>query len=134
MKTVCNITKYIENQIDRYEILQTQEYLDEFGLCVHPKYRCLGVATEILKARYLGYIISTITFLCYIFRENLCRAVGLNTTITFFTAIASQKAAKKANFQPLLEMEYTKLAKIFSPYTLNVINTPKIKYMYKNYV
>lgn len=50
-KTICNIVQQLEAQINRYELLNVQDYIDDFGLCVHPGYRGLGIATEILKAK-----------------------------------------------------------------------------------
>lgn len=38
------------NVFEKYNV---KKYLSGFGLCVHPDYRGLGIAVEILKARYI---------------------------------------------------------------------------------
>ncbi|KAF2895389.1 hypothetical protein ILUMI_10784 [Ignelater luminosus] len=113
-KTICNIVQQLENQINRYELLNVDEYIDDFGLCVHPDYRGMGIATELLKAK-----------------DNLGKGVGLKATFTVFSAIASQKAADKAGYKTLVEMKYSDLQKIFPQHELNVKDTPSIKYTYK---
>ncbi|KAF5294159.1 hypothetical protein FQR65_LT10870 [Abscondita terminalis] len=112
-KLIGKIVNYLETRADRYNFLQTDEYLDEFGLCVDPNYRGLGIATELLKVRI-----------------RLGAAVGLKVSLTVCTSIASQKASEKAGFRNLVEVNYSELEKMFPPLKLNIADTPTIRYMY----
>jgi GNAT superfamily N-acetyltransferase len=72
---------YIMNASKTYERHGVDKYLTAVGLVVNKKYRGLGIATEVLKAR-----------------RPLLEALGLTLTSTIFTGPGSQKAALNAGY------------------------------------
>lgn len=112
-RALSNIATYMEEQSDRYERFHIDDYLDELGLCVHSKYRGLGIATELLKTR-----------------TKLGAALGLKYSFTLCTAIASQKASERAGYKNVFETDYKTLEEIFPDLKLNVEDTPTVRYMY----
>ncbi|XP_049803682.1 uncharacterized protein LOC126237540 [Schistocerca nitens] len=64
-------------------------YLTALGLCVRPEYRGQGVGEQLLRARW-----------------DLCRALGIPLTVTWFTATASQVLAERIGFEMLAEVPY----------------------------
>ncbi|XP_069669114.1 arylalkylamine N-acetyltransferase-like 2 [Periplaneta americana] len=80
---------YICGYVNIFQHYGVKEYLSAFGLIVHPDFRGQGLGTEILKAR-----------------KDLCKALGLKVTMTFFTTVEGQKSAKKAGMDVLAEIPY----------------------------
>ncbi|ETN62229.1 hypothetical protein AND_006082 [Anopheles darlingi] len=87
-------------------------YLTAYGLSVNTRFRGLGIATEILKARI-----------------PICRAFGVKLTSTNFTAIGSQKAAAKVGFKTDLEIPCNEFVKVNPKYTLDGIKSKSLKMM-----
>lgn len=112
-RALSDIVTYMEKQNDRYQQFCIDDYLDEFGICVHPKYRGLGIATELVKARNL-----------------LGEALGLKYSFTLCTGIASQKACEKIGYKDLVEIKYKTLQEVFPHLNINVKGTPSLRYMY----
>jgi GNAT superfamily N-acetyltransferase len=63
------------------------EYLAALGLCVDPVFRGQGLGLEILKARF-----------------DLCKAVDLKVTMSFFSVGASQLQAHRAGMEVIAEV------------------------------
>ncbi|XP_055710550.1 uncharacterized protein LOC129806178 [Phlebotomus papatasi] len=103
---------FIEKNADLYYRYEVDKYLHAFTLLVLPKYRGIGLSTEILKA--------SIPF---------CRALGLKITAGIFTGTASQRSAAKAGFVEDYSVLYEDLAK-YEPYVLfpNITAT-SVKFM-----
>lgn len=59
------------------------------GLCVDPKFRGRGIATEILKTR-----------------ADLMKSIDLKLTTTIFSTVGAQKAAKAAGFDENFSISY----------------------------
>ena len=87
---------YTVKQFDVYAAYKVDKYLTAYGLCVDPKYRGRGIATEMLKARV-----------------PILKGLGLKVTSTAFSAIGSQTAAKNAGFEDVYVINYSNLEKIF---------------------
>lgn len=83
-----------------------------FGLCVSPKYRGLGIATEILKARV-----------------PILKAFGLKVTSTAFTGIGSQAAARKAGYKEVYVIDYAEIQKKFERFDFSESVTKQFKTM-----
>ncbi|XP_049855542.1 uncharacterized protein LOC126336106 [Schistocerca gregaria] len=64
-------------------------YLTALGLSVDPEYRGQGVGEQLLRARW-----------------DLCRALGIPLTVTWFSATASQVLAERIGFEVLAEVPY----------------------------
>lgn len=64
--------------MDHYKV---DRILYAVGLCVDPKYRGRGIATEILKAR-----------------APLMKSIGIKVTSSIFSTVGAQKAAKAAGY------------------------------------
>ncbi|GJQ70247.1 hypothetical protein Trydic_g22695 [Trypoxylus dichotomus] len=89
---VLETLMWFKEQVDPFEKLNIQEYLDAMGLYVLPEYRGEGLGLELLKAR-----------------EPLCRACNIKASITLFTSSISQKLAERAGFQDLFTMDYEEI-------------------------
>lgn len=83
------INEYGLNQANIFEKYEVVEYLAGVALFVNPKFRGLGIATEMLKARI-----------------SLLETLGLNLTSAAFTTINSQNAAIKAGYSEDFKMRY----------------------------
>ncbi|EEB19476.1 conserved hypothetical protein [Pediculus humanus corporis] len=88
-RKIFKILEKIEEMNDPYKYYGVNEFLYALGLTVHPAFRGHNLGHEILKARF-----------------PLCKATGIKSTVTVFTAIASQIAATKAGFELLAEIVY----------------------------
>ncbi|XP_049533481.1 uncharacterized protein LOC125949991 [Anopheles darlingi] len=111
-KKIVAIHNYMSEVVNLYERYGVDMYLTAYGLSVNTRFRGLGIATEILKARV-----------------PICRAFGVKLTSTNFTAIGSQKAAAKAGFKTDLEMPYNEFVKVNPIYTLDGIKGKSLKMM-----
>ncbi|XP_049547971.1 uncharacterized protein LOC125959204 [Anopheles darlingi] len=111
-KKIFGIHNYMSEVVNLYERYGVDMYLTAFGLSVNTRFRGLGIATEILKARV-----------------PICRAFGVKLTSTNFTAIGSQKAAAKAGFKTDLEMPCNEFVKVNPQYTLDGIKSKSLKMM-----
>lgn len=80
----------IRRDFNPFEILGSDYYLQEFGLCVAPEYRRLGIALNILN---------TLT--------KIGRAYDLKGTMILFTKNESQKLAEKSGFKLYNEIVYS---------------------------
>ncbi|ETN67111.1 retinol-binding protein [Anopheles darlingi] len=87
IEEIVGIHNYMSEVVNLYERYGVDMYLTAYGLSVNTRFRGLGIATEILKARI-----------------PICRAFGVKLTSTNFTAVGSQKAAAKAGFKTDFEM------------------------------
>ena len=81
--------EYASHIVDVFEHYGVNEYMTALGLCVDPIYRGQGLGLEILRARF-----------------DLCKAVGVEITMTAFTGMASQKQAARAGFEDIAEVLY----------------------------
>ena len=84
---ILDFINYTSKVSDIYTAFNINQYLAAYGLCVDRKYRGMGIATEMLKAR-VPYL----------------KKMGLTVTGTAFTAIGSQVAAKKAGYDDFFVM------------------------------
>ncbi|XP_070498762.1 uncharacterized protein [Chironomus tepperi] len=114
VKDVFDVMDYISEVANIYEKYNVDQYLAAYGLCVNRKYRGLGIATEMLKAR-----------------APYMKAMGLKITGTAFTAIGSQIAAKKAGYEEYFVMSFEDIKKIDPrfDFTSNPTNTKYYKQM-----
>jgi GNAT superfamily N-acetyltransferase len=83
---------YIENSYNVMEHYDVDRYMFTAGLCVHRKYRCKGIGTQILKARI-----------------PLMKAIDVNVTVSIFSTIGAQNAAVAAGFINNYEITYEEL-------------------------
>lgn len=72
----------IQKNHNPFEVLDCDRYLQEWGICVAPKFRRLGIATNILN---------TLT--------KIGQAYGLKGTMILFAGIKSQLVAEKSGFK-----------------------------------
>lgn len=112
LQDISKAFAFIEKNADLYGRYEVDKHLYVLTLLVLPKYRGIGLSTEILKA--------SIPF---------CRALGLKITAGIFTGTASQRSAAKAGFVEDYSVLYEDLAK-HEPYVLfpNVTD-PSVKFM-----
>lgn len=82
----------IHEEIDIFTNFSVDSYLTSLGLTVNPAYRNRGIAKELLKARL-----------------QIMKNLGLTLTVTTFTAIRSQEAAKSVGFEEIFVATYEKL-------------------------
>ncbi|KAG5684338.1 hypothetical protein PVAND_013573 [Polypedilum vanderplanki] len=92
---VLDVLIHMNNQINPFETFNVDQYLTAYGLVVHPKYHGRGIATEMLKARI-----------------PILKKFGLKVTVTIFTGIGSQMAAKKANYDDFYSIKYSELKEV----------------------
>jgi len=90
--SLLRILDDVTNRFNVYEHFRVNEYLGDAGLAVGTAYRGLGIVGEMLNARI-----------------PLCKALGIKVTETIFTSKATQIAARKGGFEPLMELEYSVL-------------------------
>ena len=109
---ICKAFKYCGDQFDVFTNFNVDRFLYAFGLCVNPKYRGCGIATEMLKAR-----------------APILRALGMKVTSTAFTGIGSQIAAAKAGYNVDLEVEYAKIQHVFPGFDFSKSPTKTFKSM-----
>lgn len=102
MNERCNVFQY--HRVDRY--------LNAVGLAINRRYRGIGIATEMLRARVA-----------------ICRAFHLPVTVTDFTARGSQRAAEKAGFRTDVEVTYEELASIQPNFAYPGIKEKSMKMM-----
>lgn len=103
---------YTLKQFDVFAAYNVDKYLTAHGLCVDPRYRGRGIATEILKARV-----------------PILKGLGLKVTSTLFSAIGSQTAAKNAGFKNVYAISYSELVKIFPGFDFSKSVTKILKTM-----
>ena len=82
----------IHKEIDIFTNFNVDKYLTSLGLCVNPEYRYRGIAQELLKTR-----------------PQIMKNLGLTLTVTTFSAIGSQKAAKSVGFEEIFVISYEDL-------------------------
>lgn len=87
---------YIENSFNVMEHYDVDRYMLTAGLCVHRKYRCKGIGTQILKARI-----------------PLMQAIDINVTVSIFSTIGAQNAALAAGFDNNFSITYEELGEKF---------------------
>lgn len=73
---------YTNKEADIFGKYNVDKYLTSMGLCVKPEYRGRGIATELLKVR-----------------PKIMENLGLTLSVTTFTSLGSQTAAKNAGFE-----------------------------------
>uniref|UniRef100_A0A1L8DD55 N-acetyltransferase domain-containing protein n=1 Tax=Nyssomyia neivai TaxID=330878 RepID=A0A1L8DD55_9DIPT len=78
---ILKVIEFVKSKVDPCNRYHVDKYLHCLGLLILPKYRGLGLATEILKARI-----------------PMGKALGLTLSGTLFTGIAAQKAGLRAGF------------------------------------
>ncbi|KFB38051.1 hypothetical protein ZHAS_00005339 [Anopheles sinensis] len=76
-----------------FERFSVEHFLSAWGLSVHPRFRGLGLAKEILRARI-----------------PFCQAMGLKLSATVFSHPGSQIPAAKVGFQDAVVEKFSKLA------------------------
>ncbi|XP_070495422.1 uncharacterized protein [Chironomus tepperi] len=86
-----NMTQ-IHKKIDLFTNYNIDRYLTSLGLYVNPQYRSRGIAKELLKVR-----------------RQIMASLGLTLTVSTFTAIGSQKAAKSVGFEEIYVISYEEL-------------------------
>ncbi|GAB0087124.1 hypothetical protein DMENIID0001_014010 [Sergentomyia squamirostris] len=112
VKKLMKAMDFLKAKADPYNHHQVDKYLHAMGLLVLPKYRGVGLSTEILKARV-----------------PLGKALGLKLTGTVFTGVASQRTAAKAGFVEDLDVPYPDLGK-YEPFVeFPNVSAPSVKFM-----
>lgn len=101
---------FVNKQFNPYETFDVPHILTSYALCVHPSYRGLGVATEMLKARI-----------------EMLKFHGLKVTSTIFSTLGAQIAAKKANFEESWPMTYDDVTKMFPSFDFSNVSTKFLK-------
>jgi GNAT superfamily N-acetyltransferase len=86
IKYVVNRSSEVVNVFEKYGV---NEYLTAMGLCVDPVFRGQRLGMELLKTRF-----------------DLCKAVGLKVTMSFFSVGASQLQAHRAGMEVIGEFWY----------------------------
>uniref|UniRef100_A0A1L8DAG3 N-acetyltransferase domain-containing protein n=1 Tax=Nyssomyia neivai TaxID=330878 RepID=A0A1L8DAG3_9DIPT len=112
---VLDITKvlnFVKEKSDIFNRYGVEEYLYGVGLLIIPKYRGLGLSTEILRARI-----------------PLGKALGFKVTSTAFTGTASQKAASRAGFIEDFSILYGDLANKEPFVTVPNVASETLKFM-----
>ncbi|XP_035780917.1 uncharacterized protein LOC118460597 [Anopheles albimanus] len=94
VRRMINSTLYMTEQAELFERYPIECFLSAWGLSVHPRYRGLGLAKEILYARI-----------------PLCRALGLKLSATVFSHPGSQIPASKVGFRDAVVEKYEDLEK-----------------------
>ncbi|EAT34933.1 AAEL012867-PA [Aedes aegypti] len=95
-RDIIEIHEYMmTDRFNVFERLRVDRYLTAVGLAINRRYRGLGIATEMLRARI-----------------PMCQEFQIPVTVTDFTALGSQRAAEKAGFQVEGEVTYDELAKM----------------------
>jgi GNAT superfamily N-acetyltransferase len=112
MKEIIDLMNYTDSFFDPYMHFEVKSYLTSYALCVHPSFRGLGIATEMLKARV-----------------EMLKALNLTVTSTFFTTAGSQIAAKKAGFEENTSLSYEELEKKFPSFDFSKASSKFIKRM-----
>lgn len=78
---ILEVLTYTSKQFNPFEHYKVSKYLTDYGLLVHPDYRKLGIATEMLKARI-----------------PMMKELGIELTASDFTGTGSQIAAMRAGY------------------------------------
>lgn len=78
---IIEVITYTGKQFNPFEHYKVSKYLTDYGLLVHPDYRKLGIATEMLKARI-----------------PMMKELGIELTASDFTGTGSQLAAVRAGY------------------------------------
>uniref|UniRef100_A0A2M4AYK9 N-acetyltransferase domain-containing protein n=1 Tax=Anopheles triannulatus TaxID=58253 RepID=A0A2M4AYK9_9DIPT len=112
LRKLIGINNHMTESVNLYERYGVDKYLTAYGLSVNTRFRGLGIATEILKARV-----------------PICRAFGVKLTSTNFTAIGSQIPAAKVGFKTDLEVPCNEFVKVNPKYTLDGIKSKSLKQM-----
>ncbi|XP_055684454.1 uncharacterized protein LOC129790769 isoform X2 [Lutzomyia longipalpis] len=112
VQDLLKVMNFVKAKADTYNRHGVDKFLHAMGLLVMPKYRGLGLATEILKARV-----------------PLGKALGLQLTGTVFTGIGSQRTAAKAGFIEDYSVLYEDLKNKEPFVDFPNISTPKMKFM-----
>lgn len=114
VRDFVNSTLYMTKQANLFETHQVNCFLSAWGLSVHPAYRGLGIATEILRARI-----------------PFCRALGLTLSATVFSHPGSQVPAAKVGFEDAVVERFVDLAakgyRLSVPVEFNKLMTLKVK-------
>ncbi|EAT34936.1 AAEL012862-PA [Aedes aegypti] len=114
VRDFVSATLYMTEQGKLFDTHQVDCFLSAWGLSVHPIYRGLGIATEILRARI-----------------SFCRAFGLTLSATVFSHPGSQVPAAKVGFQDEVVKRFIDLVKMGYnlpvPVEFNKLMTLKVK-------
>lgn len=109
---ILSVIDFCSKQFDVYKNYKVDRYLTAYGLCVNPEYRGRGIATEMLKARM-----------------PFMKLFGLTVTVTSFTGIGSQTAAKKAGYQDVYVVLYKEIEVLFPQFDFSKSVTKMYKTM-----
>ncbi|CAO1407403.1 unnamed protein product [Diamesa hyperborea] len=93
---IIEVITYTGKQFNPFEHYKVSKYLTDYGLLVHPDYRKLGIATEMLKARI-----------------PIMKELGIELTASDFTGTGSQIAAVRAGYTETYSIKYSELFKMF---------------------
>ncbi|CAG9133445.1 unnamed protein product [Plutella xylostella] len=94
LRTLLTMSTILEREYDLFTSLEVPASLGGAGLSVHPDYRGLGLATEILRARA---------------PMLLHRKIPLS--FAWFTSLPSQRAAEKAGYMQVAELTFQELGR-----------------------
>ncbi|XP_050085848.1 uncharacterized protein LOC126571403 [Anopheles aquasalis] len=94
VRKMIDCTLYLTEQAKLFERYPIECFLSAWGLSVHPRYRGLGLAKEILYARI-----------------PLCKTLGLKLSATVFSHPGSQIPASKVGFRDAAVEKYEDLEK-----------------------
>lgn len=86
-KKIYGVELFMSSKFNSFENYNVDKYICEYGLSVQPKYTGRKIGGEILRARI-----------------PLGKALGIKSSTTLFSAIASQKLAVKVGFETNFEI------------------------------
>lgn len=95
-----------------FEILATDTYLHDWGLCVKPEYRGLNIGYNILLSL-----------------EKLAKGFGITGSMIMFTRIQSQILAERAGFKLYNEIVYDEYKNEDGQVIFPVVGTKSLKFM-----
>lgn len=106
------IYRDIRKNNDPFEILKTDIYLHEWGLCVAPEFRGLNVGLNILASL-----------------KNIAKTFDLPGSFIMFTRIQSQILAEKVDFKLYNEIVYSEYKDENGEVIFPVVGTRSLKFM-----
>lgn len=109
---VLSTLSYVNKQFNVFDTYNVDKNLTGFGLTVNHEYRGKGIATEVLKARI-----------------SLMKAIGVNLTSTYYTAVGSQAAAAKAGYKESFVISFEDLGKHLPDLDFSKSNAKYLKTM-----
>lgn len=103
----------LREKVDIFRLLESDFYLQDSGLVVHPEFRGLNVSSHLFLAM-----------------KKLSVACGIPGAMFFLSNIRSQKAAERAGFKLLNEINYSDYVDEKQRIIFPIQETKSVKVMY----